>query len=582
MIRRSIAGVASLPAALVYVYYTTAIPERLPAAFQFLIWGCLAVAAARLATYLHLRRGGRITGWKRRLFLASVYGSGAIWGLTAEWVRQMDGIAGMDCRMFFLCVLVLSASAVTSFFSDLRATYGFLILAFGPVLAGSVIYRSAEGMVLSGAIVAFALFLVLQARRLHIEYWRAQENNELLAKRAIELQSARAAAEESNRSKSAFLACMSHEIRTPINGVLGMLSLALDSKLSADQRDTILTARQSAESLLRIVNDILDFSKIEAGRLDLDREPFSLNDLLANVEKTFAPMMALRGLEWSVESPELPGLQGDEGRLRQVLVNLIGNAMRFTESGRVQVRVAVTDRRSQSITLHLAVQDTGIGIAPEVIESIFEPFEQVDSSNRRRAGGTGLGLSISRRLVSLMDGRLWAESTPGEGSTFHLLVAFPLAEVVERKSVEPASIALDRLRVLVVEDNPVNEKVFTTLLSRRGADVKVARDGHEAVGQFIDHEFDLILMDVQMPRMDGLEATAAIRAREKGLARRTPIIAMTAGALNEDRELCLRAGMDAYMAKPILPDAFFQTITTVLADPRFAPRSTAEPVSTPS
>jgi PAS domain S-box-containing protein len=369
-----------------------------------------------------------------------------------------------------------------------------------------------------------------------------------------ETQRARDAALDAARTKAVFLATMSHELRTPMNGILGMTRLALESPMSDEAREHVETVRSSAEALLTVINDVLDFSKIEAGKLTLETLPFGLRRLVDDTLRSFAPTCREKGLTLGgdVDADVPDGLAGDPDRLRQVLVNLVGNAVKFTPEGAVRVTITRVATDDAGVVLRFAVADTGIGIAADQIDRVFAAFTQADDTTTRRFGGTGLGLAITRQLVGLMGGEVGVESTPGRGSTFHFTVRFGLADAAAASA--PAALpapVVRPLRVLLAEDNPVNQQVALRVLEKRGHTVVVAADGRAAVARACEAAFDLVLMDMQMPEMDGLEATAAIRAAEAGSGRRTPIVAMTANALEGDRERCLAAGMDDYLAKPI-------------------------------
>jgi signal transduction histidine kinase/CheY-like chemotaxis protein len=468
-----------------------------------------------------------------------------------------------------------------------QLTLATLPVAIGLLVTPNVLYRMLGVVTL--LFYAGMIDIMLQTYDVVLRAFRnARENQELVE--AVQIKASEAYA--ANEAKTRFLANMSHEIRTPLNGVLGMTEAMLSDPLSDQQRMRLKVIRQSGSALLTLLNDILDLSKVEAGKLEIESAPFHLGELLESVAAAFGDAAAKRGIEFSISASEqdLGMYEGDGGRLRQILFNLISNALKFTEKGRVELNVAFNGE-----TLETTVSDTGIGIAPEHLDRLFQRFAQADASTTRRFGGTGLGLAISQELTNLLSGRIWAESRVGEGATF--FVSLPLVRLEPAKAVAPANApalpaaptpaAPDRpVRLLCAEDNEVNQMVLRALLEPFEYDLVIVDNGLQALEAYKAEAFDLILLDIQMPIMDGPAAAAAIRLYETQTSRPIiPIIALTANVMADQVQSYLALGMNQVVPKPLNIDELYGAIQRHLAaasalndkagrEDRVSPRST--------
>ena len=521
------------------------------------------------------------TGFWSRRFVAVSAATGLSWGIAA-WLfyTPEDSIYRV---MIVLVLAGLTTGASRLLAPIIAANLAYVYLAIGPLQARLMVNADTRGYVLGAMCVMYLGYMSLAARqqvrtlrrtiRLGYENTtlveslgaakeRAEQLNRDLsaeiARREVvekELRTASEHAVAASRAKSDFLATMSHEIRTPMNGIIGMLRIVRDTPLTPAQRDHVDTAAASADTLLDLLSDILDFSKIEAGHLELERIAFSPAAVVKSVVDLLRPRATAKGLELTLEMELQPSptLLGDPVRIRQVLFNLIGNAVKFTDRGSVRVRVSGETNEPGAATVRFSVHDTGIGMDKEAYSRIFRPFTQADSSMSRRFGGSGLGLAISQKLIGAMGSRIVVRSEAGRGSEFEFSLTLsrvaPSAAVVETKSGLPLQLPQLRGRVLIVEDERVNQRVIGHFLQRMGLDSGLAETGLEAVELALTGKWDAVLMDCQLPGIDGIEATRRIRRHDHG--RTLPIIALTANASTEDRAACFAAGMNDFLTKPV-------------------------------
>lgn len=482
-------------------------------------------------------------------FIVGVVLAGLLWGLAGWAFFKTDDLA--SSLLLTMILAGMNAGAARSL-ASVPSSYRLYVLTTLLPISALFLTMPAGGWFLFGITITYALFLLRTANMHHGDLVRLHTliyQNETYVS---ELQEAKSKAEESSRIKGDFLATISHEIRTPMNGVVGMLQVLRDSDLTPEQQSQVNIATGSADTLLRLLNDILDFSKIESGKLEFESISFEPAEAVREVVALMRPKAMSKLLSFNLILP--PGkpiyVMADPVRLKQVLLNLTGNAIKFTEHGQVDLAMSVTALTDKTATLHFKIHDTGIGIDSGTQAKLFQVFSQGDSSTTRRFGGSGLGLAISQRLVNLMGSSITLTSTPGQGTTFAFDITWPVAKpTIPAGTIStPTSKKTLHGRVLVAEDDPVNQRVIELMLQRLGLEFEIAKTGQEAVQKALNEQWDAILMDCQMPEMDGYAATREIRRTART---HVPIIALTANAMASDRATCIAAGMDDFLSKPL-------------------------------
>jgi len=584
----SIPGNIAYVVLFIWMVYALHILEQ--QAVLTMISGFFIILGSILRTYLAHQVDGFVDNLRRWRYLFSSITIMIAMAWAALGVCVIDAaLAGHDSHDLLLMSILMFAlvSGGMNVLAIIPTLWRvFIVVIMVPMIIGLFLVGTHNSVALGIIMLLGFLFCLNVGKRIHRDYWQRIEHENRLQRQADVLSQARDMALDAVRTKSAFLANMSHEIRTPMNGVLGMASLLQNTPLNGKQQAFVDAIKRSGDSLLRIINDILDFSKIDANKLELEYTPFCLSRLIQDVVELLSQQSVEQQTAVVIElPPQLPKLLlGDRIRFQQVVMNIVSNAIKFTDQGKVTIAVREMSRSDAHIQLHFSISDTGVGIAVKNKNHIFDAFSQSDVSTTRQYGGTGLGLTISKSIVTSMGGDIVLDSELGKGSTFSFELEFPIVhedavnsvvweglsdhDAIAGQCESPSSDdAFIDACILLVEDNDVNQMITSTMLEELGCRTLLASNGKEAIHAFVQGGIDLILMDCQMPVLDGYDATREIRKLEHvdgNMMRRMPVVALTAHAMRGDREVCLKAGMDDYMSKPFSKEKLIEKLRSHL------------------